>query len=213
VKTSAALLPLATFLILAAVAMMAGVPPGDPWLRDLILSNTSEPLVTIFEWINLAGSWEVLAPALLLLLLFPRARRCWWAWLALMILAPILEGLLKEVVSRPRPHGTAFGFPSGHATAAAAYFGALIYAAGDLPATARRLVRAGAVVMILLVALARIILRAHWPSDVVGGIALGLTCVTAAALISSSTARLPAGPRCPGPPSRAAPSRTPSEPA
>jgi membrane-associated phospholipid phosphatase len=46
------------------------------------------------------------------------------------LVASLLEPVLKEVVARPRPESPAFGFPSGHATAAAAYFGALVYAAG-----------------------------------------------------------------------------------
>jgi membrane-associated phospholipid phosphatase len=39
--------------------------------------------------------------------------------------------------------------------------------------------------MILLVGLARVLLRAHWPSDVLGGIALGLVLASIASLIAS----------------------------
>jgi membrane-associated phospholipid phosphatase len=42
-----------------------------------------------------------------------------------------------------------------------------------------------AIVMILLVGLARVLLRAHWPSDVLGGIALGLALASIASLIAS----------------------------
>ena len=38
--------------------------------------------------------------------------------------------------------------------------------------------------MIVLVAVARVILRAHWPSDALGGIALGLALASAAALLA-----------------------------
>jgi len=71
------------------------------------------------------------------------------------------------------------GFPSGHATAATAFFGALMYLAASLPPRSRIIVRAGSVLLILLVALARVILRAHWPV----GIALGSVFASMAALL------------------------------
>lgn len=172
----------ATFLALAASAL-AGLAPGDAWLREAILTTASPTMLTLFEWINLAGSWELLLPAVGLLLLIPHARRRFWLWAALMVIAPSLEWVFKHLIARPRPESPALGFPSGHATAAAAYFAALIYLSGDLPPRARRLVRVLAACLILLVALARVLLRAHWPSDALGGIALGLTCAAIAILI------------------------------
>ena len=200
---------LLAFVAVAGGVLVAGVLPGDQWLRELILTHVPAQALDAFKWINYAGNWRVLVPAAPLLLLFPRARRHWWVWLTVIVAAPVFESLLKPVIGRPRPESAAFGFPSGHATAAAAYFGALIYAAADLRPVARRIVRAAAACLIVLVGLARIVLHAHWPSDVLGGIALGLACAAAAALISSPTARSPARSTSPEPPSRDAPSRTP----
>jgi undecaprenyl-diphosphatase len=200
------------FLALASGVALTGPLPGDAGLRDLILAHASPPLTAVMHWINLAGNWRVLVPAAPLLLLFPRTRRHWWIWLLVLIVAPSLESLLKPLIGRPRPESPAFGFPSGHATAAAAYLAALAWGAGDLRPLARRALRALAAVLILLVGLARVVLRAHWPSDALGGIALGLACAGAAVLISSSIDRSRAGPASPAPPSRAAPSRTPPAP-
>ncbi len=75
------------------------------------------------------------------------------------------------------------GFPSGHATAATAFFGALMYLAASLRPPTRIVVRAGSVLLILLVALARVILRAHWPVDALAGIALGSAFASIAALL------------------------------
>lgn len=201
--------PAAAFLALAGSVALTGPLPGDAWLRDLILAHVSPPVVAVMHWINLVGNWRVLVPAAPLLLLFPRTRRHWWIWLLVLIVAPSLESLLKPLIGRPRPESPAFGFPSGHATAAAAYMAALAWGAGDLRPLARRALRALAAVLILLVGLARVVLRAHWPSDVLGGIALGLACAGAAVLISASIDRSRAGSASPTPPSRAAPSRTP----
>ena len=49
---------------------------------------------------------------------------------------------------------------------------------------ARRCVRAAAVALIVLVAVARVILRAHWPSDALAGIALGTAFASAAVLLA-----------------------------
>src|SRR5438067_13749044 len=102
-----------------------------------------------------------------------------------MMAAPERHSLLKIPVSRARPDAPAFGFPSGPATAAAAFFGAVLYLASSLPSGRRRLVRGIAVVCMILVGLARVVLRAHWPSDVLGGIALGLALATMASLLSA----------------------------
>jgi membrane-associated phospholipid phosphatase len=52
-------------------------------------------------------------------------------------------------------------------------------------------VRALAVAAIVLVALARVLLRAHWPSDAVAGIALGLALASAAAVVAAASAPAP----------------------
>ena len=171
------------FLALAlAVTTLASVP-GDAAVREALLALASPPVLAAMRVINYAGSWQLLLPAsLLLLLVFRRARERWYVWVGLMIVAPATEGALKIVIGRPRPEAASMGFPSGHATAAAAFFGAVFYLAESLRPPARRLVRVAALVIIVLVATARVMLRAHWPSDALAGIALGLALASGAAL-------------------------------
>jgi undecaprenyl-diphosphatase len=95
------------------------------------------------------------------------------------------------VVGRPRPQGPAFGFPSGHVTAVAAFGVILLYVA------TRARVRGGvctalvalAIVGPVAVGAARLLLDAHWLSDVVGGGLLGASCATAAAWWDASHPR------------------------
>ena len=156
----------------------------DVPVRDALLAHASPGLLAAMHVINRAGSWKVLLPATVLLVLaVPRARARWWLWIGLMLVAPATEGLLKTIVGRPRPEDLSMGFPSGHATAATAFFGALIHLAQGLPRPARRIVSVVAVLVIVLVAVARVTLRAHWPTDAAGGIALGAALASAAALI------------------------------
>ena len=176
----------ACFVALAASAMLLGAVPADAALREAILRLASRRMVDAMRVVNRAGDWRALAPGLVLLLVvFAEARRQWWLWSALMVSAPIMEWTLKHVVARTRPEDLSFGFPSGHSTAAAAFYGAVIFLADSLPPRLCRVVRILAVVMIALVGFARVLLRAHWPSDVLGGIALGLALASIAGLIAS----------------------------
>jgi undecaprenyl-diphosphatase len=175
----------ACFAALAAVVATLGVIPADGAVRDALLALATPGVVDAMRIVNGAGDWRLLLPGTLaLFVVFRRAREQWWLWAALMVAAPITESVLKHLIGRPRPEATSLGFPSGHATAAAAFFGALMLLAGTLPPRACAWVRALALVMIALVGLARVLLRAHWPSDVLAGIALGLALAAAAGLLA-----------------------------
>jgi undecaprenyl-diphosphatase len=184
---SALLVCASAFVAIACAVLLLGALPADEAIYRGLVSIGSPLVRRVVRMVNYAGAWQVLLPGTLLLFaVFARARERWWLWLGLMVTAPLLEQLFKFSIARHRPEDDSFGFPSGHATAAAAFFGALIYLAGSLPPLPRRLIRVLAPLMIVLVGLARIMLRAHWPSDVAGGIALGLSLAAAAALLAAS---------------------------
>jgi len=173
------------FLLLALAVLLVKPFPGDAAARGWVLGYGSAWVVQAARVVNHLGSWQVLLPlTLVLFVVFPMARRRWWIWLGLMIAAPTAEGLLKILIGRARPEEASMGFPSGHATAAAAFFGAVIYLAAALPRRSRIIVRAASLVLVVLVALARIVLRAHWPVDTLAGVALGLALASLATLLA-----------------------------
>jgi len=177
------------FVLLALAAVLVGAGGADTAIRTSVLNAASPDVMRVMRVVNVAGDWRFLLPAtLLLFVVFDHARRTWWVWLALMVAAPLAEGLLKWAIARPRPEGLAYGFPSGHATAAAAYFGAWLYLAQRFPPSMRTTVRVLAIALMLAVGLARVMLRAHWPSDVLGGLALGLALASAATVIAGARA-------------------------
>ena len=179
------LLTAGCFAALAVAVLLAGAHPADAAARDGVLSLASPVVVAIMRVVTRLGhAWFLVPATLLLFVIFPEARARWWVWGGLMVVAPVAESTFKFLIGRPRPFDPSYGFPSGHATAAAAFFGAVIYLAGSLPPRARRLVRLLSGVAIVLVALSRVMLRAHWPSDVLGGVALGLFLASAAALLA-----------------------------
>ena len=96
------------------------------------------------------------------------------------VAASLLPHALKLIFDQTRPdrttvlghiHGVSFSgkredaFPSGHAL----HMGALASAAGTLPAGPRRLIRGLAIAL----SLTRVVVLAHWASDVVAGFVLG----------------------------------------
>jgi undecaprenyl-diphosphatase len=91
-------------------------------------------------------------------------------------------GFLKAIVKAPRPFqviesiegkrvqtATGYSFPSGHTTGAASFY-------SSVAATyKKRALSILCALLILLVGLSRMYLGVHWPLDVFGGLALGIT--------------------------------------
>lgn len=174
------------FVVLALLVRFLGLLPGEQSLYDAIVGWASPDVVSIFRGINYLGDKLVLLPATLLLFWIAPAetRRRWWLWAGVMVSAPILEVLGKGIIGRPRPAGHSLGFPSGHVTAASAYFFLAAYLVGKRltdPGWRVIILWVAAGITVILVGVARIVLQAHWPGDALGGITLGLACVTLAA--------------------------------
>ena len=95
----------------------------------------------------------------------------------------LLNGALKLVYHRPRPTVFAWqtvavssSFPSGHAMSATVVYGTVAYLLVRLQkhTWAKVLTLSGAIILILLICLTRLYLGVHYPSDVLGGIIVGV---------------------------------------
>lgn len=180
----ACLLSFGAFLGLGLAAFAAGILPGDLSVRHELVTGDHTWAATVAYWVNFGGRWQVLLPASLLLFALSRAaRRRWWLWCGVLVTSGLIEQGFKFLVGRPRPSGTSLGFPSGHTTSATAFAVVVIYLVSRerLSPAARRSLQILAVALMLLVGWARIVLRAHWPTDVLGGFLLGAGCAAAAA--------------------------------
>jgi undecaprenyl-diphosphatase len=100
--------------------------------------------------------------------------------IALALGSILVELVLKNTIARARPIGDEFNFnfiinlpesysfPSGHTTSSFAAFGVFLFS----KARYRYLVLA----LAALIAFSRMYLHVHYPSDILGGIILGLSC-------------------------------------
>ena len=174
----------ALFLGLGVLVFAIGLLPGDSTLYEEVMTRRTPAILQFFSWANVFGSWKGLLPAALVLFaISPEARKRWWLIVLVLLAAPVFEQAAKYLVGRTRPRGSAMGFPSGHMTGAAAFAVIAIYFAVKEPWNrVRRLgLTAVVVVMMVLVGLARLVLHAHWPSDVLGGLLIGSSCAAAGA--------------------------------
>ncbi len=189
-------LPLAG-LVVAFVALTeevldrAGVTRVDRALNNFFSELRSDPGDDAMIFLTSFGDWPVMVATVTALsgsVLLQGRRRLAGALALVMGFCAALTTVLKVAlgVARPgppQPGLEAFGFPSGHASAAVTLFGLLAWMAlsGGSPAVRRHLPPLLAT-MAALIAASRLYLGAHWPSDVLGGLLLGLSLVLLTAL-------------------------------
>jgi membrane-associated phospholipid phosphatase len=156
----------------------------------------------IFVIISAIGSpaaMAVLFAAVVLYLWRAKQRTLLVAWVLSYIGGTVLDGVIKDIVRRPRPefaakflHYSSWSFPSGHSMGSLIGFAMLAYTLirvrkiESMPA--RVGIWAGAIVMIVLVGYSRIYLGVHYLSDVAAGYTLGVlwlaVCFTGLQMVS-----------------------------
>ena len=169
------------------------------YIQNNIRSDLLNPFMTLLTH---TGDYGVLMIALAIgLVIIPRTRRIGAiAGISLAIEALLNNLLIKNIVARTRPYDEIdglvnlierqkdFSFPSGHTGSAFAVMGAILFIAilglpiaaknGDLSrskmSTAYKIVAVLAIIYAAALAFSRLYVGVHYPTDVLGGIILGL---------------------------------------
>lgn len=186
-------------LIWAAMLWLGGDAPDRAVLASLYAGD-SPAWAQVARAVTELGSFPVvmtLAALGALLLAWRREPRAALLLLALPLSSGLAVELLKRWIGRLRPHDQehmlvqvqSYAFPSGHtANATVVWLGlALLLVRGP---RARLFAIGAAALLAVAIGLSRNMLGVHWPSDVVGGWALGLFWI----LLLARLARVPLSP-------------------
>jgi undecaprenyl-diphosphatase len=174
--------------------VLEDVVTGDPlvradhgvyqFLQDLRTPWADRFMVLMTE----LGDPVVIGSIVLMVLVWLLWRRNWRAagyWFAAVGFGQIAATVIKLVMQRPRPvtslyHGlSTYSFPSGHATMAMVVYGFLaVLVASRLSQPRRWFVYSLTAILIFFIVISRLYLGAHWLSDVLSGMSLGLAWIS-----------------------------------
>jgi undecaprenyl-diphosphatase len=179
-----ALFVFALFAIDTFLVVKNDVLPFDLPIARFIQQLNWGPAVYPMQLINAsAGIWQVLLGVVAIVALFIFERRAGWLMLIGSI-SSLLDNIIKLVVSRQRPPAdlvhilsptTGFSYPSGHAVFFTwMSFMLAVSIAPRIRPSFRPILWSLAAIVIVLTCIARVWAGEHWPSDVLGGVLLGI---------------------------------------
>jgi undecaprenyl-diphosphatase len=140
----------------------------------------------------------VIGVAIVAFLLFTKKRAEAFVVIAVLAAATAGSEAVKQLVARPRPPGftndaagIVYSFPSGHVLEAVTIYGiiAVLLWRSSLPTIVRVALPILFSVLIVFVAIARVAVSAHYPSDVLAGFLAGLGCLALFAIVTGMLAR------------------------
>ena len=173
-------------IAIAAIAIALGFYFDDT-VRDFVAQHQTPALRSLMRYVSLFGDWpsHVAFGLLFLAIAWMRDSKKWTriflAMLIAMSLAGVTGNVIKRTIPRPRPSvhtdmswgGPRFNskyhsFPSGHVDASTAFFFTLFLA--------NRRIGLACLPIPVLIGLSRMYLGAHYLSDVVCAVVLGILC-------------------------------------
>jgi membrane-associated phospholipid phosphatase len=179
------------FLILSFFATNPTVPPIDIAVSHLLQRTNNNWLDQIMLAISIFGEipYSLISVLLVAFIFFRYKFKLEAVFISLTLFSGLLILLIKNLVNRARP--TEFyvrlvevnrfqSFPSGHVLSYVLFFGFLILLMRELkeiPLSIRKGLTYNSYFLIFAIPLSRIYLGAHWFTDVLGGMLLGLICL------------------------------------
>ena len=148
----------------------------------LFFQSIANPFLDVLmNLVSMAG--EIIIPLFIILLVYWCIdKKRGYAVTLSMLTALITTQIVKAIVRYPRPFmvypeligggrletATGYSFPSGHSTGASSFYGSLAVLFRS------RILRAIAIILIIMVPVSRMYLGVHWPIDVTVGTIIGL---------------------------------------
>jgi membrane-associated phospholipid phosphatase len=180
-------------ILIAAIAIAASFY-FDNSVSDFMAQHQSRAMRSFMRYVSLLGDWPSHTALGLILLAIAwicgskKWTRIFLSMLIAMSIAGVAGQVIKRATPRPRPSvhselrwgGPRFrskyhAFPSGHVGASTAFFGALFFA--------RRRIGLACLPIPALIAFSRMYLGAHYLSDVICAVILGIFCAVIVACL------------------------------
>jgi membrane protein DedA with SNARE-associated domain/membrane-associated phospholipid phosphatase len=171
------------FLLVGHVILESPLPAIDQWAFDVVDRLRMDMLDDLAKVLTWLGAFPVVAAAAL-------ATAGWALWrrrvvdavglLAGLALTRLTVNIAKDAYDRPRPPGSLVdtmlsAYPSGHALQAVTLVAcAVVLVRGGVGWAVRIAAVTVAAGLVVVVAVTRVYLRAHYLTDVIGGVALGV---------------------------------------
>jgi undecaprenyl-diphosphatase len=153
------------------------------WLGEHLRGPVGDALLQVYRLSGVHVTGFLVLAALIYVLL-----RRWWNDLLLLVFATggilaLVDLVLKPLFDRSRPPDKLLdvdgrSFPSGHAAGAVAFYGAMLVILSLHYPQLRRPLAIATTLWIALVWLSTLYARAHWPTDLLAGGAVGLAWLT-----------------------------------
>jgi membrane protein DedA with SNARE-associated domain/membrane-associated phospholipid phosphatase len=171
------------FVLLGMVIEANPLPRIDRWAQDVADRLRFDTLTEVAKVVTDLGSLPFVIAVVLVTAVFALRLRRVLESVALVVgmaLVYVAVHVAKDFYDRPRPPGSLVhtllsAYPSGHSAYAVGLVAcALVLARAGVGWALRFAVLTVAVVVVVVVALTRVYLRAHYLTDVLGGVALGV---------------------------------------
>lgn len=177
------LICLILFLALAEDVFNKDIMKGDIIGYNIIKSFINSSNTQVMKVITWFGSATCLITLTILLFIILKNKRTGFLIGINLVIATILNQLLKFVLQRPRPvdyrliDETGYSFPSGHSMVSMAFYGYLIYLIykSNFNKYVKITLMTILALLILFIGISRIYLGVHYTSDVVAGFLLSIS--------------------------------------
>jgi membrane protein DedA with SNARE-associated domain len=168
------------------------VPRIDTWAFDVADPLQRPVLVDVAKVVTALGSFPTIAAVALVTVIWALVRGHWIAAVGLVVgvlLTDVAVHAAKDGYDRPRPSGsfvdTALSaYPSGHALQSVTWVAcAIVLVRGGAGWASRIAAVTVAIAIVAAVCASRVFLRAHYLTDVLGGVALGVALWAAVGVV------------------------------
>ena len=175
----------------------------DNMIIGLFAPYSREPFIGAMKFFTFFGSGAFLIPGYLFIIIYYLVKRQKVLAIHVAIIAItsyVLSQAAKEFFQRQRPDDpvlelkTTFSFPSSHAFSSFVFCGVLVYLVwrSNLASFWRWFLSLLIIFFALMIGISRLILRMHYPTDVLGGMCLGFIWVTLSFYVLNRIQRKPA---------------------